>query len=116
MKKPDSKIKEMLIFPYNFSTIKKFENNIKKINTPNINFNTKFLSRNNKSNRYMKNNINLSNRQINFENNNFNTGRNISKNLDNNSKITTRSKAHSENKIKINLGIIKEICFLNNNL
>ena len=116
MKKPDSKIKEMLIFPYNFSTIKKFENNIKKINTPNINFNTKFLSRNNKSNRYMKNNINLSNRQINFENNNFNTGRINSKNLDNNNKITTRSKAHSENKIKINLGIIKEICFLNNNL
>ena len=116
MKKPDSKIKEMLIFPYNFSTIKKFENNIKKINAPNINFNTKFLSRNNKSNRYMKNNINLSNRQINFENNNFNTGRNNSKNLDNNNKITTRSKAHSENKIKINLGIIKEICFLNNNL
>ena len=110
MKKHDSKIKEMLIFPYNFSTIKKFDNNIKKINSPNVNFNSKNFSKNYKSNRYIKNNLNLTNRQIYSENN---TLRNSVKNSDNNN-TTARTKAYSENKIKINLGIIKEIYFLNN--
>ena len=110
MKKHDSKIKEMLIFPYNFSTIKKFDNNIKKINSPNVNFNSKNFNKNYKSNRYIKNNLNLTNRQIYSENN---TLRNSVKNSDNNN-TTARTKAYSENKIKINLGIIKEIYFLNN--
>ena len=113
MKKPDSKIKEMLIFPYNFSTIKKFENNIKKINSPNINLNSKYFNKSYKSNRYIKNNLNLTNRQQWFDNNNYSTGRNSVKNKDNKN-TTSRTKAYSENKIKINLGIIKEICFLNN--
>ena len=113
VKKPDSKIKEMIIFPYNFSTIKKFENNIKKINSPNINLNSKYFNKNYKSNRYVKNNLNLTNRQQLFDINNYNTGRNSANNK-NNKNTTSRTKAYSENKIKINLGIIKEICFLNN--
>ena len=117
VKKPESKIKELLIFPYNFSNLKKFQNNKTKNEIPSnrniksYNINTY----NNKSNRTIKNNINLSNRQFSFENNIFNTGRNMIK--INDIKSTSRSIAYSENKSssKINLGIIKEIYFLNNN-
>ena len=112
MKKQEGKIKEMLIFPYNFSAIKKFQNNINKTN---IKLNYKIFNKNNKSNRCIRNNINLSNRQITFENNNYNTGRNkeIVNSLDN--KNNSSSRAFSENRKIINLGIIKEICFMNNN-
>jgi hypothetical protein len=117
IKKPEIKIKEMLIFPYNFSAIKKFQNYHSKKETPsNRNLKAHNLNiSNNKSNRTIKNNINLSNRQFSFENNIFNTGRNLIKMND--IKNTSRSIAYSENKnnTKINLGIIKEIYFLNNN-
>ena len=117
IKKPEIKIKEMLIFPYNFSAIKKFQNYHSKKETPsNRNLKAHNLNiSNNKSNRTIKNNINLSNRQFSFENNIFNTGRNLIK--VNDIKNTSRSIAYSENKnnAKINLGIIKEIYFLNNN-
>ena len=110
MKKSDSKIKEMLIFPYNFSALKKFQNNMKNINTTNIKLNKNIFDKN-KSNRTMNNNMSLSNRQLSFENK-YNTGRN--KNKENKSNNIS-SRPYSENRIKINLGIIKEICFMNNN-
>ena len=117
MKKPDVKIKEMLIFPYNFSTIKKFQNNMTKMNlskSPNLKLKSNIFNRNNKSSRYSNSNSHLSNRKINFDNNKYNTGRNVIKKGIEDNKITTSSKAYSENRVKINLGIIKEICFMNN--
>ena len=112
MKKSESKIKEMLIFPYNFSSIKKFQQNINfnNINSTNIKLNKNIFDRN-KSNRCMNNNISLSNRQLSFENK-YNTGRNKNKENNNNN---ISSRPYSENRIKINFGIIKEICFMNNN-
>ena len=126
MKKPESKIKEMLIFPYNFSALKKFNNTFKRQNNDNSNGSNKNLknlsskvsSRNNNKNNnisnrtFMKNNIYLSNRNFNSDNNKFNTGRNNTNFKGKTKKAQKR--AFSENRIKINIGIIKEICFVNN--
>ncbi len=113
MKNSDSKIKEMLIFPYNFSSLKKFKNNLKKNNIKNIISKSSNISnRNNKSNRCIKKNIDITNRPLSFENSKYNTGRNTIKNKE--KKNTLVPRAHSENRIKINLGVIKEICFMNN--
>ena len=60
----------------------------------------------------MKNNIYLSNRNFNSDNNKFNTGRNNTNFKGKTKKAQKR--AFSENRIKINIGIIKEICFVNN--
>ena len=112
MKKSESKIKEMLIFPYNFSCIKKFQQNIhfNNINSTNIKLNRNIFDRN-KSNRCINNNMSLSNRQLSYENK-YNTGRKKNKENNNNN---ISSRPYSENRIKINFGIIKEICFMNNN-
>ena len=113
MKSSDSKIKEMLIFPYNFSSVKKFKNNIKKNNIQNvISKSSNISNRNNKSNRYIKKNIDITNRPLSFENSKYNTGRNSVKNKEKKNALVPR--AQSENRIKINLGVIKEICFMNN--
>ena len=117
MNKPDIKIKEMLIFPYNFSAIKKFQNNITKVDfpkSPNLKINSNIFNRNNyKSNRYANINSHFSNRTIYIENNKYNTGRNVIKNRIDDNNNTGNSRAFSENRVTINLGIIKEICFMN---
>ncbi len=110
-----SKIKNISIFPINFSAIKKFQKKTKSINSPNININISnaFSNKINKSNRFLRNNINKSKRQLTFDNCKYDNGKSNINNFDN--KNTSRSIAFSENKIKINLGIIKEVCFMNNN-
>ena len=110
-----SKIKNISIFPINFSAIKKFQKKTKSINSPNININISnaFSNKINKSNRFLRNNINKSKRQLTFDNCKYDNGKSNTNNFDN--KNTSRSIAFSENKIKINLGIIKEVCFMNNN-
>jgi hypothetical protein len=131
MKKPENKIKEMLIFPYNFSALKKFQNNfIHKNNNNNKNniinnmslsskniFNKNNINNNSnktKSNRsFIKSEIDLSNKKFSLEKNKYNTGRNNAKINDKSKNIKNRP--FSETRIKINIGIIKEICFMNNN-
>ena len=113
MKKSDGKIKQMLIFPYNFSVLKKFENSTKNDSRPNSNLNTKMLNKK-KSNRIIKNNIDISISQDNFVKDRYYTGRNFINRK--NKRITSRSRPRSENNVKISMGIIKEIRFMNNNL
>jgi type V secretory pathway adhesin AidA len=131
MKKPKNKIKEMLIFPYNFSALKKFQNNFihkNNNNNKNNNINNMSLSSKNifnknninnnsnktKSNRtFIKSEIDLSNKKFSLEKNKYNTGRNKAKINDKEKNIKNRP--FSETRIKINIGIIKEICFMNNN-
>ena len=140
MKKPDNKIKEMLIFPYNFSALKKFHNNLLKkenniinnnnnknnSNTNNMTLSSKKMynrnieSKNNICDKtFMKNDINLSHRPISLGKNKYNTGRGrnygkINDKPKDNTK-NTKDRAYSETRIKINIGIVKEICFMNNN-
>ena len=117
MNKTNSKIKNISVFPINFSAIRKFQERIKSVNSPNtnINMNSNIFNKINKSNRLLRNNNNnnMSNRQMSFDSYKCYNRKNNANNFYN--KSTSRSIAFSENKIKINFGIIKEVCFMNNN-
>ena len=110
-KKPDSKVKEMLIFPYNLSRLKKFPNNSKNNKTSNSNLNSKKLDRY-KSNKFIKSNASLSNTQDSFMKDKYYTGRINEKKK--NKKIINRNRPKSDNKVKNSSGIIKEIRVRNN--
>ena len=83
--KDNSKIKEMQIFPVNFSSLKRFK----------------------KENKTDENNIN--NKKQRYERDNY-----FSEREDKKEKKKYIKRIYSEKKVKISFGIVKEICFMNN--
>ena len=96
----NSKIKEMQIFPMNFSSLKRF----KKINKENIN--KKVEEEKKEKKRYYT----INNSKTKTDRNSYHSERN----RENSNKKKYISRIYSEKRIKISFGIIKEINFVNN--
>ena len=100
IKKPknDSKIKEMQIFPINFTSLKRFQNT-NKTDTNKLNENKE----------YKYNNTSYDEKKH-KEKNKYYSERTSEKNKGR----KYISRIYSEKKVKISFGIVKEICFMNN--
>ena len=98
------KIKEMQIFPINFSSLKRFQSTNKKENKNNKTYEEN-KNKSNNNNAYEENND-----KKNYEKNRYHSERTSDKK--NGNKYISR--IYSEKKIKISVGIVKEICFMNN--